>query len=443
MIQRILNRPLFVFLMGAGGISMYVPMIVAAAMQDWHQARVYLYSGTIVLALTVMIAIATLNYEPKRQARGRLLALLAAFSVLPLMLAIPLYESVKDIDFLDAYFEMVSSFTTTGATVFSNPGDITEADHVWRALVGWLGGFLMWVTAVAIMAPLNLGGFEVLGPTGNQQPASASDQIDTIANPSLRTRHFAASLAPIYGGLTLVLWVSLLICGDRPLVAACHAMSVLATSGISPIGGTADAGSGMAGEALIFLFLCFALSRRTFARESQDGRQFPLLRDPEIKLSLCCIAAITLLLFLHHWSGVLETSADQSAGQAGVALWGSVFTVLSFLSTTGFESASWEAAHDWSRIESPALILLGLAVIGGGVATTAGGVKLLRVYVLYKNGKRELERLVHPSSIGGSGTAARYLRRQGAPCGMDIVHAVRGFRCRCHDGTLSDRDSIR
>jgi len=91
-----------------------------------------------------------------------------------------------------------------------------------------------------------------------------------------------------------------------------------------------------------------------------------------------------------------------------------MFTVLSFLSTTGFESAAWEEARDWSGLGTPGLILMGLAVVGGGVATTAGGVKLLRVYALYLSGRREMEKLVHPSSISGVGQVSRRIRREGA-----------------------------
>jgi trk system potassium uptake protein len=97
------------------------------------------------------------------------------------------------------------------------------------------------------------------------------------------------------------------------------------------------------------------------------------------------------------------------------AFWGGLFTVASFLSTTGFVSTDWDVARSWSGLEAPGLILMGLAVFGGGVGTTAGGVKLLRVYALFIHGKREMDRLIHPSSIGGAGPAARQLRRQGAP----------------------------
>ena len=73
---------------------------------------------------------------------------------------------------------------------------------------------------------------------------------------------------PVYGGLTAALWLMLMIGGDRPLVAFMHSMSTMATSGISPIGGIENAGSGYGGEAVIFLFMLFALSRLTFSSDT-------------------------------------------------------------------------------------------------------------------------------------------------------------------------------
>lgn len=87
---------------------------------------------------------------------------------------------------------------------------------------------------------------------------------------------------------------------------------------------------------------------------------------------------------------------------------------MSFLTTTGFESADWQAAQDWSGLPTPGIILLGLAIVGGGVATTAGGVKLLRVYALYLQGYGEVQRLVHPSVVVGRRSDARRIRRKGA-----------------------------
>ncbi|MDJ0827704.1 MAG: potassium transporter TrkG [Rhodobacter sp.] len=414
MLARILSLPLILILTGIGALAMFVPAGVATATRDWDTARAFFYGALIFLTFTAMIGVVTAGHSPKNPARSHLLALLAAFTALPLMLAVPFYESVGNTRYLNAYFEMVSSLTTTGATVFDDPMRLSDAEHLWRALVGWMGGFLIWVTAIAILAPLNLGGFEVLSGARSVGSGSGIDQITRIADPALRLQRYAAALLPIYGALTLGLWVGLLILGDSPLVALCHAMSTLATSGISPVGGTTGSESGVGGEFLIFLFFAFALSRKTFARDNAEFGRTRLAGDPEIRMGVFCAVAVPALLFLRHWAGALEVDAAESFWQGMQALWGSIFTVLSFLSTTGFESGDWEAARSWSGLATPGLILMGLALIGGGVATTAGGVKLLRIYALYKHGARELERLVHPNSVGGSGQTERSLRRQGA-----------------------------
>jgi trk system potassium uptake protein TrkH len=274
----------------------------------------------------------------------------------------------------------------------------------------------MWVGAIAVLAPLALGGFEVrLRPRGSDINPISHSQITERADLSRRIRTHAAALIPVYGMLTLMLWLGLILAGDAPAAAMAHAMGTLSTSGISPVGGLSEGGAGHAGEVMIAFFLIFAISRVTFAREGQGKGWGQLSKDPEIRLASTIIIALPLLLFLRHFLAAYEEEGAELALLDGLAsLWGSVFTVISFLTTTGWESTTWDTARDWSGLQTPGLILLGLALIGGGVGTTAGGAKLLRVYALYKHGGRELERLVHPHSVGGSGGEARHLRRRGA-----------------------------
>jgi len=190
-------------------------------------------------------------------------------------------------------------------------------------------------------------------------------------------------------------------------------MAVLSTSGISPIGGVHFSGAGIWGEVLIAVFLLLALSRVVFVR-GRYGDEGGLRRDPEFRLGLAFVAVVPLLLFVRHWIGASDGTGVDGILTGLQAWWGGVFTVLSFLTTTGFESSTWFKTTFWSGLETPGLILVGLALIGGGVGTTAGGVKLLRVYALFKHSERELERLVLPNSVGGSGAAARRMRKQGA-----------------------------
>jgi len=413
MLARILTLPFLVILMGIGAAAMYVPAIYALNDDDLHVARVFLYGGTLFLILTAMAGLASAAGSSTNLARSHLLALLAAFTILPVMLAVPFYEGLRNTSFLNAYFEMVSSLTTTGASLFE-PERLSDALHLWRAMVGWMGGFLIWVTAIAVLAPLNLGGFEVTSVESNRGGNAQFAQITNVANASQRLARHTALLFPVYAGLTLVLWIVLLLAGDRSLVAVSHAMSTMATSGISPVGGLSGGNSGALGEAVIFGFLFYAISRLMFSRDQQQTGLRTLRDDPEFRMGAFLVIVLPLFLFARHWLGAYDVDLENDLASAFRALWGSMFTVLSFLTTTGFVSADWADARGWSGLQSPGLILMGLSIIGGGVATTAGGVKLMRVYALYKHGNREMERLLHPSSVGGAGTQARHIRRFGA-----------------------------
>lgn len=414
MLARLLDLPLIVILMGISALAMLAPAAYALTLSDHQTARAFFYSALLFLVLTALIGIATAGYLPRNAARSHLQTLVYAFVFLPLMLAIPFVEAIRDTSYLNGWFEMVSAFTTTGATLYHTPDRLGAALHLWRAEVGWLGGFFTLVTAVAILAPMNLGGFEVItgGSVGRNTTGTA--QITRIADPSERLVRYALRLFPIYAALTLALWLGLLLVGETGFVALCHAMSVLSSSGISPVQGLTGGQAGIAGEFVVFPFLFFAISRRTLPGGVQADTATPLVRDPEFRIALMLMVLVAALLLLRHWVGAIERDAAEDPASLFRVLWGSVFTVLSFLSTTGFESADWTEATAWSGLDSPGLILLGLALVGGGVATTAGGVKLLRVYALFKHGQREMERLVHPHSIGGAGVMARRLRRQGA-----------------------------
>ena len=413
--NRLLALPFFVLLTGIAALAMFVPAVHAWVVRDLETGRAFFYSGLAVLGFFGMLAISTSTMVIRRQDRSHLITMLAAFVVLPAVMAVPFSEVVRDTRFLNAYFEMVSSFTTTGLTLFEAER-LPPSLHLWRALVAWLGGFFIWVTAVAILAPLSLGGFELISTAEVGQGASGSTiQMAGRSDGSERLTRFTLRFAPVYAGLTLVLWIALMVAGDAPLTAICHAMSTLSTSGISPLGdGVAASGSGYPGEVILVLFLVFALSRMTFSADERRDGWISLARDPELRMGLLLIVALPVLLFLRHGVASFEEEIGPTLLEGILGLWGALFTVASFLTTTGFESRAWGAAQAWSGLNSPGVLLMGLAIFGGGVATTAGGVKLLRIYALFKHGQREMEKLVQPSSIGGAGQLARRFRRQGA-----------------------------
>jgi trk system potassium uptake protein TrkH len=410
MLTRLAELPLLVVLLGLTAAIALVPAIYALGADDLEHARDFLYSALILFTLTVMLGIATAAYSPRDPARSHLAALVLAYAVLPFALALPLVEALPDTTLTNAWFEMISSFTTTGASVYP-PERLADPVHLWRATVGWFGGFLTILAAYAILAPLNLGGSEVSSGRVPGRGSSGTAQIARTADPAQRLTRFALMLFPVYASLTFVLWCALLVLGEAGISALIHAMGTLSTSGITGQLPFAASQAGWLGEALVFLCFAFAITRRALPGVRLAENRRPLLQDPELRLAALILLAVTLLLFLRHWFVAGQSDANASALPS---FWGMLFTAASFLTTTGYVSADWQTATAWSGIGTSGLVLLGLAVVGGGTATAAGGVKLLRVYALLRHGERELDKIIHPNSIGRGGVEARRLRREGA-----------------------------
>ena len=238
-------------------------------------------------------------------------------------------------------------------------------------------------------------------------------------------RHILAALS------VAVLWSvgmsSTLAAAGRPR-AVSHAAS--AATGVAA-GGIAwlhepfeDASSVLQLASLLFLFVM------PFIRRSEPVGLWSFVLRSLAAFGLAFVAVlafvsgmvllVALTLFARHFLGAIGVSPTGARGvletldNALSAAWGGIFNGLSYLTTTGWNSVEWQGARNWSGLSSPGLILAGLAMMGGGVATTAGGVKLLRVYALARHSQRELEKIVHPNSVGGGGLMARRLRNEGA-----------------------------
>ena len=431
--------PLFVLMIGIAGAMMLVPAIYAAVTHYHDISRIFLLSAVLMLVLAALLGVATSGREIAAGPHGRavLATMLGAFVVLPLALGLPLALALPDTGFYNAWWEMVSCLTTTGATLYA-ADMLVPPLHLWRALVGWMGGLFILVTAVAILAPLKVGGFEILASPygrsekftplpqsagGRRRPAQMLNRTGRRLTPTMQALRMLRLIGPYYAGLTLLLWVLLLLAGDPGLVALSRAMGTLSTSGISPVAGAIGVDSGLLGEFLVFAFLILALSRRFWPGGGELKASETLRDDPEIRLGLGVVVLVALVLFTRHFFATFEMATAENTVAAGmylslknaaVATWGGLFNAMSFLTTTGWNSIDWQGARSWSGLQSPGLLLAGLAIMGGGIATTAGGVKLLRVYALARQSQRELERIVYPASIPGGGVIARRLRGEGA-----------------------------
>ena len=161
--------PAFVILLLVASALMLVPAMQAVHLRNWPVARGFADHAIFFALFGVILGLATMNRKVRVPARYHLLTLLLTYLLLPLVLAAPLVSLTPGIGLGGGYFEMLSCLTTTGATLFDQPRLLPEPLHLWRALVGWMGGLLVLTTAFAILAPLNLGGFEI-GQSGSGRP---------------------------------------------------------------------------------------------------------------------------------------------------------------------------------------------------------------------------------------------------------------------------------
>lgn len=397
---------ILVTLLGATGLAMLVPSAHAFVMRQAPVGRAFLYSALVLILLSVLLALATSWQTRRSPARGLFTLLTAIYLVLPAAMALPLAEALG-MRFADAWFEMISCFTTTGASLIDTPHRVPDAVHLWRAMAGWFGGLFVLVSATALLAPIGLGGFELIVPPAETGPRHSD--ISHSAGQRLLTH--TKIVLPWYAGATAMLWLLQAVLDAPGLQALIRAMAVISTSGIltretlGPVG--------FPTELILFAFLLLALSRGFMPGAGATWRASSA-RGPELTVGLSVVGAVTLLVAARHWLGAFEAAESENLPAMGRAAWGAAFTGLSFLTTTGLINDDWIASRAWSGLTPPGLVLMGLAIIGGGVATTAGGVKLLRVYALARMGRVEIERMIFPSLIAGGGERQRFLAGRGA-----------------------------
>ena len=396
------------------GIAMLVPCIQAVTDGEWRTARGFLYPSVGTLFAATGLAVLLRPMAERETAQHELFTLLLAWLILPVFAAIPLVLVTPSLGHVSAWFDMVATLTTTGGSAFPHLADVPNAIHLWRGITGWLGGLLTLMAAHVVLAPRKLGGFEVMAAASGVGAGVRLDVRVGIAPIHSRSIRALKMILPFYLGATAALAIAFNALDKPGLAAAVHAMSILSTSGISPFADGFAVGGNFVAEVVAVLFLALAASRLPYAGAFQRKASRDWRDDPELRLMLYLTLGATFLLFIRHWVGALTIDEDLDSLDGFTALWGTFFTSLSFLTTTGFESYAWESTHRWSGLDNPGLVLLCLCMIGGGAATTAGGIKLIRAYAMIRHGTRELERIAVPHSVAGLGAGPRELRREGA-----------------------------
>ncbi len=396
-IQRIIGLLLVIF-----SITQLPPVIVSLIYND-GALNAFLVTFFVTIATGAALWLPVYKSRKELRLRDGFIVVVAFWTVLGLFGSLPLILSEHvTISITDSIFESISGLTTTGATVITNIESLPKSILYYRQQLQWLGGMGIVVLAVAIMPMLGIGGMQLY------RAETPGPMKDSKLTP--RLTETAKALWYIYLTLTILCALGYWAAGMTVFDAIAHSFSTVS------IGGFSTHDNSMAYfidkplievTAIIFMFISginFALHFTSWRSRSIKA----YLMDAEFKtyLSLMLIAiviATSYLFYTNHFPTTNQTILN------------SVFQVVSIGTTTGFTTQEY---HLWPGFLP--IMLLFLSFVGGCAGSTGGGMKVIRFLLLFKQGKREIMRVIHPNAI-------LTIKIGGKPLQTRVIESVWGF----------------
>ena len=376
----IIVKILGILLMLFSLLSNLPPMLVSFIYDD-GMATVFLYSLMIIGSTGLVLLLLTARTHEELGTRDGFLVVTLFWAVLGTAGCLPfMLSSSVELSLTDAVFESLSGLTTTGATVISGLDDLPKSILFYRQLLQWLGGLGIIVLAMALLPMLGIGGMQ-LYRAESPGPVKDNKLVPRLAET-------AKALWYIYLSLTVVCALAYWVVGMDLFDAISHSLTTVAIGGFS----THDASLGFFDSpavemvAVVFMFIAginFALHFAAWQR--RIGKHY--LADPEFLfysfiLVSVSVVTVAVLFFSDVYAGISESVTK------------GVFQVVSFATTTGFTTADF---NSWPLFLP--YMLLYAAIIGACAGSTGGGMKVIRILLIFKQGFREVQRLIHPKAV--------------------------------------------
>ena len=356
------------------GLMFLWPMAVAAYYREWADLGGFALAGLLAAALGQAMWLGHSEREPDLRRIEALAVVAGTWLVVALLGSVPyLWVGLSPVD---AVFESMSGFTTTGATIFTDFSQFGRGLLFWRSLTQWIGGMGVIALFVAILPRLAMG-------VGRLFFAEAPGPTDQKLTPHVRQT--AVVLWRLYAGLTLAEFLALSIAGMPYYDSLCHAMTTLAAGGFSPHALSISGYENAAVEWIICVFMFLAGANFALQYRALLGRPGVLVRNEEFQAYTAIVLAAALFVTAFLWS---------AGGELTVALRQGLFQTLSILTTTGYASVDFQSWGDETRI-----ILLALMFIGGCAGSAAGGPKVIRHVLIGRYTITELRRTLHPRAV--------------------------------------------
>jgi trk system potassium uptake protein TrkH len=363
------------------GLALLVPLALSLLYRDgsWMSFLLPALAMFVIGAVGIRVARPRGGAPEYVSSRDVYLSVTLAWTLAALLGGTPFLVEGTFHSLLDSSFEAMSGFTTTGATLLSNIEAETPSILFWRSMTHWLGGIGIVVLFVAVAPLLGVGAARLIGAemSGLTQPRLTPRIADT-----------AKALIMIYLSISIVETVALLLTVMPLYDAVVNMFGTVATGGFSNKTASIGFYDSFAVEAIIGFFMVasgvsFSLYYLLYTR-----RRLSILLDRELLAYLGIIAASTVLIWV-----ILALGGDYGSSW-GRALRDSAFAVSSVITTTGFVTADFDR---WDTAAKITLVLL--MFIGGCAGSTAGGIKIIRVLIVFRTTLQDVFRMIHPRAV--------------------------------------------
>ncbi len=366
--------------LGGISLSMMIPAFYALSIGEKSQAMAFMNSSVALFFLAGGLIFALHQEKLSISRKQQLLVVLGIWFLRPVGAGLPYFMTGIVGTFESAYFEAVSGFTTTGTSFIKSISDLPKSIIMWRAMLQWLGGLSTLLILSFIIG--RIMGVELFG-------SDTRSIIQSNSGSSMELENTVATILPLYLGLTTVCYILLVSFGIPSFDAFCLSLSTLSTGGYMPReGGIGLYGSPMA-ELTLTIFMFLGAVSVIWVKALIDRNRNILSRTNEpIWVGL---AILTLGLFLTGTLVSGTSSPDLLSVVHSLTL--GIASAASIITTTGFIFGNQD------QIVLPYLLLLVIAMVGGGRYSTAGGLKFNRVLTMLDLSKRELQNLLYPHGI--------------------------------------------
>jgi len=378
---------------------MLVPLLYSLSANDDPSPFIFSIACTGIAG--ILLAAPTRRREGELLQREGILLVFAVWVAAGLFGCLPYCFSPCFSGFTDAFFESVSGFTTTGATILAKVEILPPSLQLWRCFTGWLGGMGILLLGIAILPLVGIGGMPLYRA---EFPGARSEKLGH------RISETAQTLWQIYFFFTLAEYLALRWAGMDWFNAVCHSFSTISTCGFSTRSDGIAAFDSFAVEGILVFFMLMGGINFTLHYRFWVKRQFRrFFSDVELRFYLAVTAVAACIILLN----LIVRDRFDFAG----ALEHSIFQVCSIMTGTGFVTDNY---GNWSSF--PQLILLALAYFGGCTGSTTGGLKSSRVLLLMKVIGREFKRMVERRGVFTIRMGARTIPEQTIQSLLNLVY---------------------